>query len=205
MNYRDYKKFGQGEFYHVYNRGNNKEAIFLDGEDRKCFLFRTRESLYPEYASPRRKPLPKDAFTLLCYCLMPNHFHFLVRQNSQVPISELIKKICTGYSKYFNKRHERVGHVFQDQYKAIAVSQDHYLTWVSAYIHQNPKIAGLVNNLEEYPWSSYRDYLGLRQGKLCSVDLILGMFKDSREYKNFIENSYEEIKVRKDIQKLLLE
>ncbi|MDP2932865.1 MAG: transposase [bacterium] len=205
MNYRDYKKFSEGGFYHIYNRGNNKQDIFFDDEDRKCFLFRTREALYPEFANSRRRPLAKGAFTLLSYCLMPNHFHLLIRQNLQNPISDLIKKVCTGYSKYFNKKYERVGHVFQDQYKAIVVSQDNYLTWVSAYIHQNPKIAGLVENLEEYPWSSYRDYLGLRQGKLCSIDLILGMFKNGQAYKEFVEDSFDQIKIRKDVQKLLLE
>lgn len=161
--------------------------------------------MYPEFVNSRRKPLPHGAFTLFAYCLMPNHFHFLIRQNLQNSVSEFIKKICTGYSKYFNKKYKRVGHVFQDQYKAVLVEHDNYLTWVSAYIHQNPKIAGMVVSLDEYSWSSYKDYLGLRQGKLCSKDLILGMFKNVEQYKKFVEDSFEQIKIRKDIQKLLLE
>lgn len=205
MNYRDYKQFAEGGYYHIYNRGNNKQDIFLDDEDRKCFLFRLREALYPEFVDSRRKPLPKGAFALLAYCLMPNHFHLLIRQNSVVPITELIKKICTGYSKYFNKKHERIGHLFQDQFKAIGIINDSYLLWVSAYIHQNPKIAGLIKDLPEYPWSSYRDYLSLRSGKLCSKDLILGMVKSAEEYKKFVSDSFEKIKVRKDIQRVLLE
>ena len=177
----------------------------MDDEDRKCFLFRLREALYPELAGLRRKPLPAGSFTMPAYCLMPNHFHLLIRQNLITPVSELLKKVCTGYSKYFNKRYERVGHLFQDQYKAILVPNDSYLTWVSAYIHQNPKIAGLTEVLEQYPWSSYKDYLGLRNGKLCDKNLILGMFKNTEEYKKFVDNSYEKIKARKDIQQLLLE
>lgn len=205
MNYRDYKQFGAAGYYHVYNRGNNKQDIFLDDEDRKCFLFRMREALYPEFVTSRRKPLPEGAFTLLAYCLMPNHFHLLIRQNLSTPISQLIKKVCTGYSKYFNKKHERVGHVFQDQFKAIGISNDSYLLWVSAYIHQNPKVGGLAESLPEYPWSSYRDYLGLRSGKLCSTDLILGMVKNTQEYEKFVDDFFEKIKVKKDIQSLLLE
>ncbi len=205
MNHRDYKQFGQGGFYHIYNRGNNKQDIFLDDDDRKSFIFRLREALYPQFINSRRKPLPSGSFSLLSYCLMPNHFHLLVTQNLSTSVSELLKKVCTGYSKFFNKKHERVGHLFQDQYKAIKVANDSYLTWVSAYIHQNPKIAGLVEKLDDYPWSSYLDYLGLRKGTLCSKDLILGMFKSSDEYKKFVENSYEQIKQRKDIQALLLE
>lgn len=205
MNNRDYKQFGQGGYYHVYNRGNNRQDIFLDDEDRKFFLFRMREAVYPEFAGSRRKPLPVGSFTILAYCLMPNHFHLLVRQNLNTPISELIKKVCTGYSKYFNKKYERVGHVFQDQYKAVVISNDGYLKWVSAYIHQNPKIGGLVEDLKDYPWSSYLDYMSLRKGKLCSKDLILGMFASTEKYKEFVEDAYEQIKKRKDIQALLLE
>lgn len=205
MNNRDYKQFGQGGYYHIYNRGNNKQDIFLDEEDRKCFLFRIREALYPEYASGRRKPLPIGSFTLLTYCLMPNHFHLLIRQNLLTPVSEFIKKLCTGYSKYFNKKHDRVGHLFQDQFKAILIPNDSYLMWVSAYIHQNPKVAGLVEKAEEYSWSSYKDYIGLRNGTLCERDFILGMFKDANDYKLFVEDSYEKIKTRKDILHFLLE
>ena len=205
MRYRDYKIFRQDHDYHVYNRGVNKQDIFLDDDDRKSFIFRLRESLYPEYINSRRKPLPSGSFSLLSYCLMPNHFHLLVAQNLLTPVSELLRKVCTGYSKFFNKKHERVGHVFQDQYKAIRIDNDSYLTWVSAYIHQNPKIAGLVEKLEDYPWSSYVDYLGSRKGTLCTKDLVLGMFKSVEEYKKFVENSYEQIKQRKDIQNLLLE
>jgi len=212
MKNRDYKEFAANQFYHIYNRGQGKGDIFLDNADRKFFLLRLKENLWPEQATITPSPggyirqlLPSKSFCLHCYCLMPNHFHFLLEQTSNLPISKLFAKVCTSYSKYFNKKYDRVGHVFQDQFKAVLIDNDIYLTWLSAYIHQNPKVAGLVNNLEEYQWSSYLDYIGKRSGKLCKKDLILGMVGGQEKYKQFVVNSFETIKTRKDIQKLLLD
>jgi hypothetical protein len=136
---------------------------------------------------------------------MPNHFHFLIRQNGILPISKLIAKVCTGYSMYFNKRNERVGSLFQDAFKAILVDSDPYLLWLSAYIHQNPTVAGLVKNPEDYQWSSYLDYVGARKGALCEKDVILGQFPNVRAYSKFVEESLAKIKERKDLEHLLLD
>ncbi len=178
MRYRDYKNFASGQCYHLYNRGEGKQDIFLDDDDRRFFLMRLKEYLWPDKVQTKpsiggyiRKPLPPGSFNLLAYCLMPNHFHLLIKQLTNLSISKLIARVCTSYSVYFNKKYERVGHVFQDQYKAVLVEHDSYLTWLSAYIHENPKVAGLVSNLEDYTWSSYKDYLGLRQGTLCNKNL----------------------------------
>jgi putative transposase len=218
---RDYKNFAENCYFHIYNRGNGKQEVFLDDEDRKFFLFRLKENLFPKSPEDRllgdgflvaeahtpyiRKTLPPNSFSLLAYCLMPNHFHFLIRQNTVLPVSKLISKVFTSYSKYFNAKYERVGHVFQDRFKAVLVVNDSQLTWLTAYIHQNPKVGGLVTNLRDYQWSSYLDYIGIRNGTLCDKSFILKMFTSSIEYEKFVEVSYGAIKQRKDIELLLLD
>jgi putative transposase len=225
MKNRDDKIFAPNNYYHIYNRGNGKMDIFKDDEDRKFFLYRFRENLYPKppegnplgrlggasiaaeaHTRYIRKTLPPEAFCLLCYCLMPNHFHLLIKQNGILPISKLILKVCTGYSMYFNKKYETVGHVFQDCFKAVRIENDSQLLWTSAYIHNNPKTGGLVEDLKDYQWSSYPDYAGLRQGTLCDQSLILGMMQNNREtYKKFAAESYIKIKERKDLEYVLLD
>jgi putative transposase len=223
MKNRDNKHFAPNTFWHVFNRGNGKQNVFLDLEDFRFFLLRLRENLFPspedgplgklggasliaEAHTPYiRKKLPPEAFALLCYCLMPNHFHFLIRQNTTLPISKLIAKVCTSYSMYFNKKYGKVGNLFQSKFKAVLVTSDEQLMWTSAYIHNNPKVAGLTEKLENYPWSSYPDYIGKRQGTICDKEFILKMFKNISEYEKFVSNSFEVISTRKEIQHLLLD
>ena len=208
MGTRDYKQFSAGEYYHIYNRGNNKNEIFLDSEDFNFFILRLRQNLFPKQSTKkfRTQPLPDGAFSLINYCLMPNHFHLLVKQNGELPTSKLILRVCTSYSKYFNKKHQKIGHVFQDQFKQALIDDNSYLMWLSAYIHQNPKVAGLVTDLNKYMWSSYPNFTGYTKDDLCEKEIILSQFNNSsREYQNFVETSYEVIKERKDIECLLLD
>ena len=215
MRYRDYKTFAPNNYYHVFNRGNGKNEIFLEPADYKIFIYRLRENLFPvpelENSQPeqiskyKRKALPANAFSLISYCLMPNHFHFLIKQNGDIKIGKLVQKLCTGYAVYFRKKYEHIGHLFQGTFKAINIESESYLTWLSAYIHQNPKVAGLVTNLEDYPYSSYLDYVGKRNGNLCLKNVILDKFKNPDDYKNFVATSGELIKQRKEIQLLLLD
>jgi REP element-mobilizing transposase RayT len=217
MLYRDYKTFVPSNYYHVFNRGNNKNDIYLDSQDYGVFMRRVTENFFPENEVPKemplldlkniykRKLLPARAFSLICYCLMPNHFHLLIRQDGDVKISKLIQKLCTGYAKYFQKKYNHTGHLFQGAFKAIHIDNESYLMWLSAYIHQNPGVAGLVKNIEDYPYSSYVDYIGKRNGNLCTKDVILDKFKIPGSYKKFVEDSGELIKQRKEIQSLLLD
>jgi len=136
---------------------------------------------------------------------MPNHFHLLIRQDTDLSISNLMLKVVTSYSKYFNRRYDRVGSLFQGPFKAVNISTDSYLLWLSAYIHQNPKVAGLVKNLEAYQWSSYPDFVGLRNGTLCEQGIVLSQFQGREDYANFVENSYEKIKQSKEVKELFLD
>lgn len=216
MNTRDYKILAENGYYHIFNRGVGKMDIFKDPFDKQNFLLRMKENLFPEMvpisvrkASPGgyfRKLLPSGAFTLLAYCLMPNHFHFLLRQNTALPISKFMLKVCGSYVKYFNLRHERVGSLFQDQYKAVRVETDSQLLWLSAYIHNNPRVAGLVEDLNNHPWNSYLDYLNSDNETIVDKAFILGMMaNEEQQYKKFVSDACEKIKERKDLENLFLD
>jgi len=204
MGNRDYKKFAPGCIYHVYNRGVNKINIFNDIQDNKLFLSRLRENLFPElklsedvclgdsrkiHTPYKRKKLPAKSFDLIAYCLMPNHFHLLIKQNNNVSVSKLIGKVCTSYSKYFNLKHKRVGSLFQDQFKAVYVDSNEYLLWLSAYIHLNPVMANLVKYVENWKWSSYLEYINHSAYLLCNKGIILNQYKKPKLYHRIVNDS----------------
>ena len=138
-----------GAFYHVTSRGNEKKPVFIADRDKENFL----EIL--EIAHQRFKAI------FLTYCCMNNHFHFFI-QTPLGNLSKIMHFINTAHTAYFNKAHERIGHLFQGRYKAILVDADEYAQELSSYIHLNPVRAKIVELPEHYPWSSYREYLGLR-------------------------------------------
>ncbi len=205
MAYRDYKDSAPGTYFHVYNRGNKKEDIFLDEFDFGFFLSKLKQYLFPsEKDKTRISLLPKNSFSIVSYCLMPNHFHLILRQNLDTPTSKLLLRVCTSYSKYFNKKYDKVGHVFQDQFKQITIENDDYLKWLTCYIHQNPKVAGIVKNLEQYKWSSYPSFIGKDSNNICDKEIILDQFKDNIDFKKFTESS-DIIKDKLDLKALVFD
>lgn len=185
---RDYKNSSVGSFYHIYNRGNAKQPIFLEQGDYVFFLLRLRQNLKPNGTEGRFfRPLPTGAFTLISYCLMSNHYHLLIRQNSEIPTGKLIAKVCTSYSKYFNQKYGQVGHIFQDKFKQKEVLDNRYLLWLSAYIHLNPVEAGLVKNPGEYPWSSSVRYLERGADLMLEPDIVLDQFDG--DYSRFLSEA----------------
>lgn len=187
MQTRDYKQCAPGEYYHIYNRGNAKDAVFFDHNDYVFFLLRLRQNLAPDGHEPRMfRPLPIGSFSLVAYCLMPNHFHFLIRQNSDIPTGKLIGKVCTSYSKYFNLKYSHIGHVFQDQFKQVPVLDNRYLRWLSLYIHLNPVIAKIATKAQAYPYSSARNYLEPNNRGLVTDPIVLDQFADSNAYQEFL-------------------
>lgn len=206
MRNRDYKVFGLGAYYHIYNRGNAKQNVFIDTQDFNFFLLKLRQNLFPkkEYKF-RTPPPPENSFSLVSYCLMPNHFHLLIQQKGDIPTTKLMLRVCTSYSIYFNKKYDRVGHVFQDQFKQVNIDENSYLIWLSAYIHQNPTVAGLVKHPIDYYWSSYQDFVGSRDDGLCDKKIILEQFKGIKDFKEFVASSYPIIKNKKDLEDLLFD
>ena len=160
------------QFYHIYNQGNNKEPIFFKRENYLYFLnhFRSKVAINVD---------------VLAYCLMPNHFHFLVHTNEKSGVSKKLgslemtaltdgfRKLESGHAHAINKQEKRSGSLFRQKtkMKLIENTSNDYLFSVFNYIHQNPLKAGLVKRMEDWPYSSFLDYAGLRDGTLCNKEL----------------------------------
>jgi putative transposase len=138
-----------GAFYHVYSRGNRKQEIFLSDEDLYFFL-KVLGDASEEFG-----------VRFHAYCLMPNHYH-LFTETPFGGLSRALHLINTTYTVYFNKKHSRCGHLFQGRFKSILVEAETYAWELSRYIHLNPVRAGIVRRPEDYTWSSYKEYLGMR-------------------------------------------
>ena len=176
-----------GTYYHIFNRGNNRQTIFFERENYMFFLDRIREyllELIPDADSSEDGQIA--ATTIVSYCLMPNHFHLLVCPHDS-DLSNRMQRLSISYTKAINKRYQRVGALFQGPFQAIPVQTEEYLLHLSRYLHLNPVFAGLVHRAEDWPFSSYRDYLGLRQGTLVRPEVVLSQFPSRRAYQEFVE------------------
>ncbi len=119
---------------------------------------------------------------------MLNHYHLLVKQNREGGITEFLGKLSNSYTKYFNTKYNRVGQLFQGEFKAVLIESDEQLMHVSRYIHLNPIASLLVKDLESYSWSSYLEYLGLTNSGFCNKEDILGLFKNTQAYNQFVSD-----------------
>lgn len=222
------KTYVKDGVYHIYNRGVDKRDIFLDRQDYKVFLRFLKEALSPPTdlkekaiavsfkgstfkGIPRQPKNLQEKILLLAYCLMPNHFHLLVKQRTERAIKEFLHSVITRYSIYFNKKNNRVGSLFQGIYKAVLIEKDAYLLHLSRYIHRNP--IKFTKDLSS-AYSSYADYLKLRNTKWIKKDLILSFFQSEHKqpisipaninsYQDFVE--FEKINDQVMLRPLLLE
>jgi putative transposase len=137
------------------------------------------------------KEVISDRFVeLINFCLMPNHFHMTVKNVTDNGISTYLHRVQNAYAHYFNTRYEKSGHVFQGTYKAKRISSDEQLQHLSAYIHKNPKEINSVKNTEDYPWSSFFDYVQEnRWGDIIVPDVILGGYSSKEKYKDFVKTN----------------
>lgn len=214
------KDYSRNSYYHIYNRGVEKRLIFQDKQDYAVFLSYLQtylmpkdiESLTQQLSDPSLSSREKDKvlnilklnnfvdeITLLAYCLMPNHFHFLLKQKEANSMDKFMNSLGTRYTMYFNKKYERVGSLYQDVYKAVTVFTDEQLLNVSHYIHKNPvknhprlRTQGVPLRAYFSQPSSYPEYLGQRKTEWIHSEEILSYFSDSHlnnSYQNFIEES----------------
>lgn len=185
------KQFIMDGYYHAYNRGVEKRDIFIDTHDYAVFLSLLKRYLNPERGSDpvNNKPHPLSSeINLLSFCLMPNHFHILLKQKTIDGITKLIRAVSTNYVMYFNKKYERVGTLFQGKYKAVLVDHDAYLLHLSRYIHLNPVLG---SDPKTYPYSSYGYYLKDKNASWVKPDEILAFFKTPRRLGKKDYLSYE--------------
>ena len=170
-----------GTFYHVLSRGNEKREIFHDHRDCARFLDTVDEMV-------ERFKLEVHAFVL-----MRNHYHLLVRTR-EANLSRAIQWLGVSYSTWFNRRHQRSGHLFQGRFKSFVIENERYFLALSHYIHGNPIRAGFVKQLSQYRWSSYHTYAHTKhQVPWLTTDLILGLYRGSRrKYAKAQKESFKE-------------
>lgn len=171
---RRHLTFQPGCYYHLYNRGNTRQNIFFERENYLYFL------------RLLRRYLTDQTFEVLAYCLMPNHYHLLVHCKA-ARITEGMRSLSLAYTKAINYRHNRVGTVFQGRCQATWVDREAYLHHLVQYIHLNPVKAALVKTTEEWEFSSYRDYAGLRNGTLPQTKTIRELIGSESAYRVFLK------------------
>jgi len=199
-------------YYHIYNRGVNKQEIFTTSKDYSVFLNYLKEALSPPlqpgelptftvnlngtiFTKPKRQP--KNFYgeiDLIAYVLMPNHFHLLIKQNKRESMEAFMRSVATRYSMYVNKMYDRVGTLFQGIYKAVLIENENYLLHLSRYIHLNPSA-----------YSSYADYIGMKKTQWVHPHFVLDFFsqptnlefKKYNSYKDFVEK-YRTVNVNQE-------
>lgn len=210
--------FQTDNFYHIYNRGVDKRLVFNDKDDYFNFLIRLRDfnndSVFEKRILALKEPsslIAKELGSLphqvdiIAYCLNSNHYHLLVKQLSGKGIEKFMHKIGTGYTNYFNKKYQRSGSLFQGKFKAVHIETDEQLLYTSCYINGNAEIHK-ISQAAKWPWASYPDYIGRREGTLINKAIILKDFKNTEEYKKLTETIIKESGDRKEeVKKYLLE
>ncbi|MEK7558291.1 MAG: transposase [Patescibacteria group bacterium] len=200
--------FVSGEYYHIYNRGVDKRITFLDEADVQRFYdsmeeFNTLEPIGSIYENAFAKRLGSRTsksgvlVNFIAYCVNPNHFHFLIRQESKKGIEKFMQRIGTGYTKYFNNKNKRSGALFQGKFKSIHVNSNEYLLYVSAYVNLNDRVHqfGSPTSKLVKSKSSWKEYIKRESGEkqFCTKDIILGQFRNVAEYKEFALSALESI------------
>lgn len=189
------KVYSADAYYHIYNRGVGKRSIFKEDEDYIVFLNLLKRHLSAEPVKDkqgREYPWYGNDIQLLAFCLMPNHYHLLVFQQEEDAMTKLMRSICTAYTMYFNKKYKRVGHLFQDRFKASMILDDAYLQHISRYIHLNP------DNYKEWQFSSLPYYLGQKEADWLRPKLIIELF-EGESYSAFLSDYVGHRKMLKNI------
>lgn len=213
-----------GETYHVFNRGIAKGVTFSSNHEygravatisyysfpkiryslSRLFRFDTiRRNEILATLDFRNKPVQVQ-----CYCLMPNHFHLVIKQLADGGISKFFSDIQNSYTRYYNTLHNRDGSLFLNQFKAVQIETENQLIHVSRYIHLNPFVAGIVkelDNLPGYPWSSLSDYVDENKSNFVETDPVLGLFRSPNAYKKFVFDQANYARNLKRNEKLLLD
>lgn len=199
------RSFSNGLFYHVYNCGVEKRNIFANDRDYRRSIELISYYLYDQpipFTSfknidlEKRPVLPdwkKRRLTILAYCLMPNHFHFLVRQEKEFGIVKFISDLTNSYTKYFNLKYQRLGHLFQGRFKAKIIESEESLLQVARYIHLNPAVSMKVHwadKLEKYPYSSYHNFVDRKSNSII-VAKEVSKYIDLNDHKKFVEAKKE--------------
>lgn len=218
-------KFCNNQIYHIYNRGVDKRNIFIDDKDYLRFIhdlfefndtkpavnFYYKQSY--EIRSRNNNKEPRELLVkILAFCLMPNHYHLMIEQLEEGGISEFCRKLGIGYAMYFNQKYQREGSLFQGRFKAVLINQEPHFIHLPYYIHLNPldliepewrkrKIKNYKNTLKflkTYRWSSYLDYIGVKNfPSVTQREFLLNFFNGTEEYKKSTMEWLKELDIEK--------
>ena len=185
-------KFVTGGIYHIYNRGVNRSPVFANSGNY-VYLLRKIKGLVGE--------IP---VTMLAYCLMPNHYHFVLRQDEDVPLSRFMQRLFGAYSQAFNRQQGRSGPLFEGRFRHVHVDRDEYAIYLCRYVHLNPVEAGLVARPEQWIYSNYLEWIGQRAGTLVDVDFIRQYFATPDAYVSIVESQITP-QIEQSLQRYLLD
>ncbi len=169
--------FSQGNYYHIYNRGANRERIFFNADN---YLYCLRLM---------KKHLRRCQIIVIAYCLMPNHYHFLLRQDGDISLAKAIGSLFNAYVLAVNRQQERSGTLFEGRFEAVHVDKESYLLHLCRYIHANPVKAGLVADPGEWPYSNYLEWVGERPGTLVDREFVETYFPTNSTTSRSFESS----------------
>jgi|WetSurMetagenome_2_1015567.scaffolds.fasta_scaffold130807_1 putative transposase len=187
-------KYASQEYYHIYNRGNNKQRIFLEPENYRFFTQRLHQHI------------KKAQSALIAYCLMPNHYHAVVYTGDCGDFSNALRGFTTSYVKAFNAWHYRVGHLFQDNTQMRLIGSDEDLINLCRYVHLNPVVAGLVKSPDDWEYSDYHEWLSESLPPQSPIWRVRGTwFSSGSDYRRFVDDRAAELKERSKLEKILFE
>lgn len=215
----------EGQIYHVFNRGIDFRTTFSGLREFKraqllahYYRFKTPPVRFSKFISLTKDIRDKwisdltsaddKLVEVLAYCFMDNHFHFLLKQLTPNGISKFMANFQNSYTRYFNTKHERVGPLFLDQFKAVRIGTDEQLVHVSRYIHLNPLTAYLVKEFEDlktYKWSSFSEYIGVPFLELTQPSEVMGFFKNKKSYEKFLSDQVDYQRELDKIKHLIIE
>lgn len=210
--------FANEEIYHVYNRGVERRPVFMDKKEHQraadllgYYRFANLPMRYSQLLSlpspaqetiweRMRKENNYEAL-IFVYCLMPNHFHLVVKQLTDGGISRFLANFTNSYTKYFNTKHHRVGSLFQGPFKAVYVETDEQLLHLTRYVHLNPVASFIIklNDLESYPWSSFPEYIGKNKTGICDTTWVQAHFATTQRYRKFV---YDQAGYAQELEKI---
>jgi len=179
--------FVESQYYHIYNRGAARGLVFFTPANYEHCL-RLVKRYHRRYGA-----------TFIAYCLMPNHYHFLLRQETERPLSGLLRAIFNAYVQAVNIQESRTGTLFEGRFRHVWVDREAYLAHLCRYIHLNPVKAGLVARPEEWPYSNYLEWVGRRGGTLKDDAFIRECFRSAGEYEAFVQDQADELRVRDQV------
>jgi putative transposase len=185
--------FTKGQYYHIYNRGAGKGRIFVNDANYQ-YLLRLVKAYHQ-----------KHGVMVIAYCLMPNHYHFLLRQEADEPLSKFMQVLFNGYVQALNSQQGRTGTLFEGRFKHKCVDQWEYLMALCRYIHRNPVMAELVARPEDWAYSNYREWVGVRGGALIDKVFVQDHFPSAGEYAKFVFDVEDEKKSFEKISKYMFD